>query len=161
MSKISLKRPEMPLISIFMPILKNTFNISKVCPKNLIICLILTFLYTSVCWAETGLASYYTFESCQQEGSSGYYTASGERYNENDLTCALPHRNFGGLYKVTNLKTSRSIVVKHNDLGPAQRLVKKGRIIDLSKKAFWLLSDGRLDKGILKVSVNKIKGDPK
>ena len=102
--------------------------------------------------AET--ASYYTYQSCVREGTSGVWTASGERFNENDLTCALRSRDFGGLYKVTNLNNGKSVVVRHNDFGPNKKLHAKGRIIDLSLGAFLRLADTR--EGIISVSVERI-----
>lgn len=104
--------------------------------------------------AEEGTASYYTYDSCRREGTSGIFTATGEVYNENSLTCALPNRKmFGKKVRVTNLKTGKSVIVRCNDLGPSKRLVRKGRIIDLSRQAFFILSDGHLEKGLLKVRV--------
>jgi len=105
--------------------------------------------------ARTLTASYYTYESCRREGTSGVYTASGERFNENDLTCALPSRHFGGIYRVTNLKNKKSVLVRHNDLGPARRLVAKGRAVDLSKAAFSRIAN--LKDGIIPISIERVK----
>src|SRR3990167_10848930 len=41
--------------------------------------------------AISGLLTYYTRTSCQAEGTSGVWTASGSRYDESALTLALPH----------------------------------------------------------------------
>jgi len=100
-------------------------------------------------------ASYYTYQSCRKEGTSGVWTASGERFNENDLTCALRSRDFGGLYRVTNLKNGKSVVVRHNDYGPNKKLHAKGRIIDLSRGAFLRLAP--LSDGVIPVKVERIK----
>lgn len=99
-----------------------------------------------------GTASYYTARSCKEEGTSGVWTASGERYNENDLTCATRDRSLFGKYiKVTNLENGNSILVQVNDFGPNKKLFRSGRIIDLSKGAFSKLDS--LKKGIIKVSI--------
>lgn len=102
--------------------------------------------------AET--ASYYTYQSCIREGTSGVWTASGERFNENDLTCAMRSRNFGKYYKITNLENGKSVIVKHNDYGPNKKLWKQGRIVDLSKGAFQKISS--LKKGIIRVKVEAL-----
>jgi rare lipoprotein A len=100
-------------------------------------------------------ASYYTYESCRREGTSGVWTASGERFNENDFTCAMRSRDFGKYYKVTNLNNGKSVIVRHNDFGPAKKLAKQGRIIDLSRGAFSAIADLRL--GVIPVEVTPCK----
>jgi len=111
------------------------------------------FLITATASAEVGQASYYTIKSCQREGCSGVWTASGERYNEKDFTCALRSHKFGEFYRVTNLENGRSIIVRHNDYGPSKRLSK--RIIDLTPAAFQELGGGT--KGLIEVQVEKLK----
>lgn len=99
-----------------------------------------------------GTASYYTVRSCKREGTSGVRTATGERYNENALTCATRDRSlFGKWIKVTNLENGKSISVRVNDFGPNKKLFRKGRIIDLSKGAFSKLAS--LKKGVIRVSL--------
>lgn len=116
---------------------------------------------TSPSWAfrVVGDASYYTVASCKREGTWqkwGGRTASGERFNENALTCALPgKRKFGKLYKVVNLKTGDEVIVKHNDLGPNKKLAKQGRVIDLSKAAFKKIADPKY--GLAFVSVTEVR----
>ena len=104
-------------------------------------------------FAET--ASYYTYESCRREGSSGVWTASGERFNENDLTAAMWGVPFGTKVRVTNLANGKSVVVRINDRGPAKRLVKLGRLIDLSRGAFEKIAS--LKKGVIEVKVEILK----
>lgn len=103
--------------------------------------------------AQTGKASWYSKESCQREGTSGVYTASGERFNEEDMTCAMRRRDFGKYYKVCNLDNDKCVVVRHNDFGPNKKLHNEGRIVDLSKGAFRKIAD--LRKGIINISVEK------
>jgi len=67
----------------------------------------------------------------------GRKTASGEIYNETELTAAHRTLPFGTQVKVTNLKNGKSVVVKVNDRGP---FGKKERIIDLS-----LAAAGKID----------------
>jgi rare lipoprotein A len=99
-------------------------------------------------------ASYYTYDSCVREGKSGVWTASGERYNENDLTCAMRRRDWGGTYKVTNVANGKSVIVRHNDYGPNKKLHDSGRITDLSKGAFEKIA--YLRQGVITVTVEKV-----
>ena len=77
--------------------------------------------------------------SKQQDGMASWYgpkhhgkkTASGQPFNQNDLTAAHPSLPFGTQVRVTNLANSRQVVVSINDRGP----YKSGRIIDLSRAA--------------------------
>ncbi|HXI07122.1 MAG TPA: septal ring lytic transglycosylase RlpA family protein [Bradyrhizobium sp.] len=69
-----------------------------------------------------GVASFYGNES-------GSRTASGQRFNENDMTAAHRSLPFGTKLRVTH--RGRSVVVTVNDRGP----FIKGRVLDLSKGA--------------------------
>ena len=69
-------------------------------------------------------------------GFHGKTTASGEKYNMNELTAAHKTLGFGSKVKVTNLKNNKSVIVRINDRGPYHGQ----RIIDLSKKANKLIS---------------------
>src|SRR5882762_3569962 len=70
----------------------------------------------------SGMASYYGNES-------GSKTASGQRFNQNALTCAHRSLPFGTRLRVTH--GGRSVVVTVNDRGP----FIKGRVLDLSTGA--------------------------
>src|SRR4051812_17351296 len=74
---------------------------------------------------QTGAASWYG------PGFHGKRTATGERFNTNDLTAAHKTLPFGTKVRVTNERTGRSVVVRINDRGPYAH----GRVIDLSKAA--------------------------
>jgi rare lipoprotein A len=69
-----------------------------------------------------GVASFYGNES-------GSKTASGQRFNENDMTAAHRSLPFGTKLRVTH--KGRSVVVTINDRGP----FIKGRVLDLSTGA--------------------------
>lgn len=71
---------------------------------------------------QTGLASWY---------GEPQKTASGERFRPNGLTAAHRRLPMGTVVRVTNLKNSRSTVVRINDRGP----YIKGRVLDLSRGA--------------------------
>jgi rare lipoprotein A len=70
----------------------------------------------------SGVASFYGNES-------GSQTASGQRFNENAMTCAHRSLPFGTKLRVTH--GGRSVVVTVNDRGP----FIKGRVLDLSTAA--------------------------
>ena len=68
-----------------------------------------------------------------QVGNASYYgpqfnggrTASGERFNQNDLTCAHNGLPFGCKIRVTNLRNNKSVDVRVNDRGG---FAKHGRV---------------------------------
>ncbi len=70
----------------------------------------------------SGVASFYGNESGRQ-------TASGQRFNENAMTCAHRSLPFGTKLRVTH--GGRSVVVTVNDRGPFVH----GRVLDLSTAA--------------------------
>jgi rare lipoprotein A len=72
---------------------------------------------------QSGLASWYG------PGFHGRRTASGEVFNQNDMTAAHPSLPFGTRIRVYNQTSGQSVVVRINDRGPHAR----GRIIDLSR----------------------------
>lgn len=98
--------------------------------------------------AQEGFATFYTEKSCKSEGTSGIWTASGERFNEEALTCALRRRDYGKQYLVYSPETNRSIVVRHNDYGPGEvSRYQHGNIIDLTPagmKALGIRGRGRV-----------------
>lgn len=120
-----------------------------------VVMFLVCLLLVSAVRAEETTASYYTYESCRREGTSGVWTASGERFDENDLTCAMRRRDWGAMFKVTNLENGKSVIVRLNDFGPNKKLHNKGRVIDLSKGAFQKIAS--LNKGVIKVKVEEIK----
>lgn len=103
--------------------------------------------------ARTGTASWYSVASCKREGTSGIM-ANGRKLDDEKLTAASWDYPFGTKLKITNLKNQRSIVVSVSDRGPAKRLYRNGRIVDLSKAAFQ--SIGLLREGIIEVRIEKI-----
>ena len=97
---------------------------------------------------EVGTASWYgpTFH--------GKAAASGETFDENELTAAHPTLPIPSLVRVTNLENGKTVVVRLNDRGP----FVDDRIIDLSKAA-----GAKLDmhaKGTAKVRVQYVGPAP-
>ncbi len=93
---------------------------------------------------EIWTASYYG------RGFHGRRTASGEVYNQYELTCAHKTLPFQTILKVTNPQNGKSVIVRVNDRGPFHR----GRDIDLSYAAAEEI--GMLAAGVLKVEVSEI-----
>lgn len=75
--------------------------------------------------SQTGIASWYG------PGFHGKATASGEIYNQNDMTAAHQTLPLGAKVMVTNMENGRTAEVLVNDRGP----FAKNRIIDLSYAA--------------------------
>jgi rare lipoprotein A len=73
---------------------------------------------------QKGVASFYG------NANQGKRTASGTRFDENNMTAAHPWLPFGTKVLVTVQSTGRSVIVTITDRLPSRR-----RIIDLSKEA--------------------------
>jgi rare lipoprotein A len=89
----------------------------------------------------TGVASWYGREF------NGKKTASGEKFNMNELTAAHRTLPLGSVVVVKNLDNGKSVKVRINDRGP----FKKGRILDLSyaaAKKLDMVSTGEANVGI-------------
>jgi len=92
-------------------------------------------------YTATGFASYYGADF------HGRLTASGERFDMNELTAAHKTLPLPSMVRVTNLANGRSVVLRVNDRGPFVR----GRIIDVSLRAAQILGFER--RGIARVRV--------
>jgi peptidoglycan lytic transglycosylase len=92
--------------------------------------------------ASGGLASYY---------SEGKSTASGEKFDANELTAAHPTLPFGTRLRVTNTATGKSVTVRVNDRGPYVR----GRVVDVSYSAAQAL--GMLRSGTANVKLDVVQ----
>jgi rare lipoprotein A len=96
-------------------------------------------------YTESGKASYYAMKFQSKK------TASGELYDRAKKTAAHKNLPFGTIVKVTNIKNSKSVIVKINDRGP----FVKGRIVDLSSSAFSGIAN--LDAGVIEVKIEVIR----
>ncbi len=90
----------------------------------------------------TGIASWYG------PGFDGRRTASGEIYNQEEMTAASTVIPLGSRVMVTNLDNGRAVEVRINDHGP----YVKGRKIDLSHEAARTL--GILTPGTARVRID-------
>jgi rare lipoprotein A len=95
-------------------------------------------------WSETGVASWYG------NPFHGRTTASGERYDMEELTCAHKTLPFGTRIRVENLDNGRAIILRVNDRGP----FVKGRIVDVSRKAAREL--GMLGPGTARIRITVV-----
>ncbi len=94
---------------------------------------------------KVGVASWYG------PGFHGRATASGERYDQNELTAAHRTWPLGTPVRVTHLGSGRSVVVRINDRGP----YVDDREIDLSKGAARAL--GMVQAGTARVRLDPIR----
>jgi len=80
---------------------------------------------------------------------AGKRTASGVRFNPNDMVAAHRSLPFGSRVRVTDRRSGRSVSVKIVDRGPHVR----GRVIDVSKAAARKL--GFLGRGTARVCITR------
>lgn len=112
--------------------------------------------------AQADIATWYSLQSVKAEGNSGI-TASGEKLDELSLSCAMRSRKFGKKYRITNLKTGKSIVCRHNDFGPGKSQDRRGVKVDLTPAAFDALGGKRgytksgIPYGEMKISVSEVR----
>jgi rare lipoprotein A len=92
--------------------------------------------------ASHGVASFYSYDT---------ETASGEKFDKNELTAAHPTLPFGTRLRVTDVSTGRSVTVRVNDRGPYVR----GRVVDVSHSAAEAL--GMVDKGLANVRLDVVQ----
>ncbi len=96
-------------------------------------------------WSEEGLASWYG------EPYHGRPTASGPRYDMNEMTAAHRTLPFGTVVRVRNLESSSVADVVINDRGP----FVAGRVLDLSRAAAEKL--GVIGPGVVPVHVSVVR----
>lgn len=96
---------------------------------------------------QTGIASWYSRHS----PGINKHTANNEIFDDTDLTAAMWDVPFHQKVRVTNLDNGKSVTVRINDRGPNQRFVRRGRIIDLTKKAFGNIAP--LHEGLIHIEL--------
>ena len=103
-------------------------------------------------------ASYYTVESCLKE-SGQCIMANGRRLDDEELTCASWFYRLGTRLEIQEVGSGRKVICEVTDRGPSKRLVKKGRTLDLSRRAFIVLagSERGLEKGVLRVRIKEVR----
>lgn len=83
--------------------------------------------------------------------TKGTQTASGEKFNLNELSAAHPTLPFGTRLRVTNVSNGRSVVVRVNDRGP----FVPGRVVDVSYSAAETL--GMTESVTVKVKIDVVQ----
>ena len=78
-------------------------------------------------------------------------TASGEKFDQNELTAAHRTLPFGTRLRVTNVETGQSVIVRVSDRGP----FIQGRNVDLSYSAAETI--GMVERGITKVKFEVVR----
>lgn len=91
-----------------------------------------------------GVASWYS----RTDRNINEYTASGEKFDDRDNTCASWDFPFGERLLVINTFNGKWVVCRVNDRGPNKRLRRE---IDLTKAAFKKIAD--TDRGLTVVAV--------
>jgi rare lipoprotein A len=86
----------------------------------------------------------------------GRPTASGEKFDKEELTAAHPTLPFDTMVRVTNQNNGRSVVVRINDRGP----FAGKRIIDLSQRAAEVIGLMKSGVGPVKLDVLKVADSP-
>jgi|SRR5579859_4784480 len=107
--------------------------------------LVLLLLWSLACQA-SDQASWYG------EQHRGLLMANGQPFNPDKLTAASWFYDLGTKIVVTH--DNRSVVVEITDRGPARRLARAGRTIDLSRAAFTRLADP--DVGLIDITLRKL-----
>lgn len=97
--------------------------------------------------AEECKASWYGAEC------AGKPMANGKPFDPDAFTCASWDYPLGTRLRVAT--PTNSVIVVVTDRGPARRLWRAGRKLDLSRAAFAALADTRL--GVIKVSYDEVK----
>ena len=100
--------------------------------------------------------------SFEQVGRASWYgdwhhgkkTASGAKFDKNDMTAAHRTLPLGTEARVTNVENGRSVTVTVNDRGP----YKPGRVLDLSERAAKEL--GKKEKGLAQVKIEVMDDAP-
>jgi len=122
--------------------------------RLLAITLVMAFYFASqAIGAPIYTASYYTVNSCMKESGQAIM-ANGRKLDDSKFTCASWDHKFGKKLRITNLANGKSVVVEVTDHGPARRLYRRGRIIDLSRAAFSAIAD--LKQGIIQIEITNL-----
>lgn len=102
-----------------------------------------------------GTASWYSRASCRVEGSSGVM-ANGQALDDAAFTVASWDYPFGTTLRICRRIHGQDrqlgcVDVRVTDRGPAKRLYRQGRLVDLSRTAFMAL--GPLSTGVIPVTI--------
>lgn len=102
---------------------------------------------------QVGMATYYA------RSLDGDRTASGTRFDNDQLVAAHRRFPFGTIVHVTNLENGRAVTVRIVDRGPYGKNRREGTIIDLSRAAATRLR--MLRDGQVRVRLRVLKWGPR
>jgi rare lipoprotein A len=126
--------------------------------RSILLIAFLTLLSPSVCFAESGVASWYSSaDACgpKTNNHKGCPTASGKGLYDLErmgkLFAASNKHKIGTTLKVCNKSNGRCVEVEVLDRGGFK---KYGRSLDLCKKAFGIIAPTR--QGLVEVTITKI-----
>lgn len=120
----------------------------------------------------TGWATWYSTNSCKADDiirgvppRTEFRTASGRLLDDSALSCALPletarawNIRYGASVRVTNLATSRTVIVTYLDRGPGRLARSRKVIVDLSVAGMLALAgEGGIEAGRVKVKMEVVK----
>jgi rare lipoprotein A len=97
-------------------------------------------------------AAVITISSWYGDECKGLPMANGQPFNPAAMTCASWDYPFGTKLRVVH--KARAVTVVVTDRGPAKRLYRKGRKLDLSREAFRRLAP--LEKGLIEVKIFRL-----
>jgi rare lipoprotein A len=129
---------------------KNPFFMKKALLSGLLLTFVsvASFAQTLIGYQQKGRASYYAAKF------QGRRTASGESFNNQELTAAHRTLPFNTLLKITNTSNGKEVVVRVNDRGP----FSPNRILDISKAAADQLDMVRAGVATVAVEVVGVDG---
>jgi rare lipoprotein A (peptidoglycan hydrolase) len=118
---------------------------------------LIVFLFSEVCYAETGQASFYGKEACKFNPIKSCPTADGSSLYSLEANgipyAAMWDVPFGTWLRVCNQRTRQCTDVVVKDRGPSKRFVPR-RIIDLNRRSFAKISNP--DAGLVNVTVERL-----
>lgn len=126
-------------------------------PRAALLLSAFVFAFTFAARAELTAVPQHGFASWYGEEHRGKLMANGQKFDPDKLTAASWFYPLGTRVRVTVSSPDfepRSVMVTITDRGPAKRLVREGRIIDLGHAAFKKIAHP--DLGLVKVTVEPI-----
>jgi len=139
------------------PAAKRKWYIKPGGPIKKIIALIFFVVWAGIAEGQTLTASWYSIDSLKKEGTYKYskgVMANGKRFSDDIFTCASCDFKLGSRIAITNYITRKQVIAEVTDRTNRRF---KGKRIDLSRAAFYALTDGDLERGLCEVYVTEIK----
>jgi rare lipoprotein A len=123
--------------------------------KKAVVVMLCLVVFNSTAFAGELKASWYSNASLIKEGTwknGEQRMANGKRFDENALTCAARIYPLGTVLRITNVRTSKCVIVTVTDKIGKRFATSR---IDLTKKAFSRIAN--LSEGIINIKVEVVK----